>query len=1281
MATTQFELSGRVVRSDTQQGVHGVRVEAWDAEHPSKGLLGVALTNHDGSFHVDLRGDRTDCECCECPKVYIKVRDRDCRLIHDGCADRRCCEPGKPLRIDVALAPQALWWHLSRPLSWERIEEPLLPARVMQEIEDALEVLQAGGLPADLASLKLAVCATPPIEGFDRLLQDAWGALQGDPQAAERYRDVLDALCGTEHSCCCKTAPFASEVDALFEGACDRPPATDCKEPDPCEPCTPKQCAEGQCDCGPPLISDDKALLLAMAALHVACGQQAVAKRYLQVLLVQLCRFTTLDALHATSLKALLGDEAAKAHARDLLELLCLECPPAHGRSSCTPRHPPGCCVPCLDPKLARCLREAVEQWCRIRCYHVCEVRPPRACPGEEILIVGCGFGERPGRVVFRGHGGASTRPGPSVEARSWCDDRITVIVPQGAGCGLWLEMPPATIAVCGRFLELRPTGCIDKGFEGTSAEILRFDIKGHTAGECPLQPGEPLRIRWNTCAADRVRAELIDLGNNSVIAAQDPAALNGRWDFTATNFTRTVRMRVRITAFGRCQPPQISRQIDLVFQKRPSLQIQGLEVTQAVQHYRADQHLTDPADRGADNSLRLVTNKTAWVRAYLRSGQDPAFDNGQLAGVDGTLRVERRVNNVWGTIANLAPQNGPITAEDTFASYAAERGNINATLNFVVPANLMTGLLRFRVDVRGPFAPCPGHVASRSTQIDVSLQQTLNAAFITIGYNGPNAARNGNLVLPAPTLATCQAETSWAMTTYPVSGAPNVRAAGTFVTNTPIDDPRSCPGCCSPNWGPLLAQIGALVALDQAANPGTWVYYGIIANGIPVNVPGCSGSATGGVAGQPVTYAHEIGHQFGLPHARCGNAGNGNPNYPVYEPYDLPVDPPGTTSWTMASVGEYGLDINNGAIADPSTFEDFMSYCGPRWISKFTYDFLTNIGQLTPVVVPSGAAGAPRIIEDNSPSFEPDALQVAPFIHILGTISADGAVEVSSVARIDTRYLRGAGRQTGYVAQLLDADGRILAEDVLYAYDSEGCCGGNRPPADCHCDDCAREPKPAPFKAMLRNTAPGACLRILKRGEVAWERKGADRPPKISGARAALNKNGDLNLTWKLEGASKDEVDVWVRWTPDDGKTWHALTLGLRGNSATISAEQLPSGTVRFELLAHDGFYTVCAATNEVTLPARPPAVTILYPGQGARVYPDRLIHLWGTASSFAGATLSSEDAEWLIDDKPVGNGLDLWVENPGPHHHTVRLQITEAGLTGTATHEIEVLGDPQAY
>jgi len=59
---------------------------------------------------------------------------------------------------------------------------------------------------------------------------------------------------------------------------------------------------------------------------------------HLQVLLGQFCRFATLAALHRASLDALLHDGAALAHVRDLLDLLCLQCMPAHDRCPCVPR-------------------------------------------------------------------------------------------------------------------------------------------------------------------------------------------------------------------------------------------------------------------------------------------------------------------------------------------------------------------------------------------------------------------------------------------------------------------------------------------------------------------------------------------------------------------------------------------------------------------------------------------------------------------------------------------------------------------------------------------------------------------------------------------------------------------------------------------------------------------------------------------------------------------------------------------------------------------------------
>jgi hypothetical protein len=647
------------------------------------------------------------------------------------------------------------------------------------------------------------------------------------------------------------------------------------------------------------------------------------------------------------------------------------------------------------------------------------------------------------------------------------------------------------------------------------------------------------------------------------------------------------------------------------------------------------------------------------------------------LTGVDGTLTVERRVGGVWGVVATIPSQNGPITAEDSFVSYDAERGNINNSLNFVVPANVMTGLLRFTVNVASEYAACPGNQASGQTSVDVNLTQTLNAAFITIGYNGPNATNTGNLNLAAPTLGQCQAETGWAMRAYPVSGVANVRIAGTFTTNTPLNDPRSCPGCCSPNWQPLLQQVALLVAADQAANPGgNWVYYGLINNGIPVNVPGCNGwGATGGLAGNQngITYGHEIGHQFGLPHARCGNVGGGNAAYPVYEPYDLPADPAGTTNWTMASIGEYGLDINNGNIANPNTAEDFMSYCIPRWISLYTHNFLVNAPGLVPQVIPTGSGAATdRVIQDDGEvTFVRSEKKIEPLIHMLGTVDSEGRVEVTSVARLETRYLVGNGRQTDYIAQLLDDKGAIIAQDVLYSYELEG--GGCGDHGSC-CDDCGRD-KGFLFKAMLDDVAPGSCLRIVKGEEVVWQRDCPPSPPRLSHVRASLRKDNRLRLSLRLTKESDVTEDSWVRWSNDEGKTWHALTVGLAGSSGELDLDQLPSGDIMFQVMAHDGFHTVSGTTTTVHLPPKPPAVTILYPNDNDRVYAETMLHLWGAATSYVGDELSDEQFVWTIDDKEAGRGRDIWVENPGKGEHKVRLVVVDEGGEGYASSSINVV------
>ena len=1279
-----YQVTGRITRGDSERGVHGLCVEVWDKDLCDNDFLGSDLTNSDGTYSVCFSPADFKEPFEGNPEIFLIIKDCECRVIHDTRDEECTCYAGKPRTIDVRIASDVLWWH-RRCGSWECPEDPLIPKKVIGEIEEALELLaepsprldSAVARPSDILQPRqrsVIAClerTSPLIKCFDQVVADAWRTLQGNLEAAGRYREVLELLCAEREAGCCCDSPGLHEqfLNEVFEDAW-RPgkPAPRCclSEGDECapEPDCPPADVEAHCPCGESILDFDKSAALLMAALHISCGHEVTAKRYLLTLLDQFCRFELLGALHRSAVGASCGDDKSLAHFRDLIQVLIKRC----DTGFC-------CCETCLDERLASCIRDMVGVWSAIPCYRVTEVKPARACPGETVVICGSSFGKFAGHIVFREKGGPG--PGPQAAPAAWGDSRIGVVVPKEAGCGLTPFMPIQTVRVCDRFLEYRPTGCMERGFEGTSAEILKFLVKDHVANEC-LRPGEALEIRWKTCAADKVKVEILNRKTGKVIALQDPADARGCWDFTATNFTSTTEVLVRITARGQCAPAKVTRELHFVFQNPPKLSVDGMEVTQAIQYYRANLHLSDPADRGPDNSLRLVTNKTAWVRVYLRSGQVAGFDGGALEDVDGTLIVERRVGGLWSQVAAIAAQNGPIDAQDGFVSYDAERGNINKSLNFVVPAAQMTGLLRMRVDVASPYKQCPGNTASGQVTVDVNLTQTLNAAFITIGYNGPNNTNTGNLALLAPTLGQCQTETSWAMTTFPVSGVPNVRIAATFVTNTPLNDPRSCPGCCSPNWQPLLQQVGALVAADQAAFPGgNWVYYGIINNGIPVTVPGCNGwGATGGLAGRPTTYAHEIGHQFSLPHARCGNSGTGNANYPVYEPYDLPVDVPAnpinTTNWTMASIGEYGLDINNGNIANPQTAEDFMSYCVPRWMSLFTHNYLVNRPDLSPQVIPTGSgAGADRVIVDSEAGFAPDTQSLRPLIDIMGS-APDGEFNVVSVARLETRYLVATGQPTGFTAELVQ-DGRVIASDALHAFVSEGCQGSGEGQGGCdECDD----NQPLFFRAMVDDLAPGDSLRIVdKCGEVVWERRCPEECPTLSGVSARFyEKKGTVRVAWRLKVAKEASSQVWLRWSNDGGDTWRALAVGITDSSVTLDAESLPSGQVLFQVMAHDGFSTVTGTTKPVALKARAPQVTILYPTASSQVYADRQLHLWGTAGLFEGCEIPEDAYHWYLGDELVAKGPDVWVDNPGRGKHQVRLEVSRDKQTGSDSARFEI-------
>jgi hypothetical protein len=123
--------------------------------------------------------------------------------------------------------------------------------------------------------------------------------------------------------------------------------------------------------------------------------------------------------------------------------------------------------------------------------------------------------------------------------------------------------------------------------------------------------------------------------------------------------------------------------------------------------------------------------------------------------------------------------------------------------------------------------------------------------------------------------------------------------------------------------WGTILSEVSAL----RAADGSSAAYYGV------VKVSYGGGIAGIGFVGATVALgwdkgsragiaAHEWGHNFGRRHAPSCGAPGADPHYPH----------------AAGRIGITGYDRSQATLKGPSTHYDLMGYCGPGWISDYTY-------------------------------------------------------------------------------------------------------------------------------------------------------------------------------------------------------------------------------------------------------------------------------------------------------------------------------------------------------
>jgi hypothetical protein len=235
-------------------------------------------------------------------------------------------------------------------------------------------------------------------------------------------------------------------------------------------------------------------------------------------------------------------------------------------------------------------------------------------------------------------------------------------------------------------------------------------------------------------------------------------------------------------------------------------------------------------------------------------------------------------------------------------------------------------------------------------------------------------------------------------------------RVDGTFTTGLDLSE--------ASNWSRLIAEIQAKRTLEGARDE---YYHGI--------VPFFTGTPWGGYAYIPahagsvfrsgITYdrfpiaaevfAHEIGHNLGRRHAPCGNVIGPDPAFPH----------------PNARLGSPGFDIASGELVAGHDLRDYMSYCGPKWPSDYTFDATVRWRRADPLAVPaSGSYPTPgTLAASGTQGAATDAARRG--ILVWGRIH-DGGVELNPAFALSARPSLPDG-PGGDVMRGTDAAGREI--------------------------------------------------------------------------------------------------------------------------------------------------------------------------------------------------------------------------------------------------------------
>jgi hypothetical protein len=558
----------------------------------------------------------------------------------------------------------------------------------------------------------------------------------------------------------------------------------------------------------------------------------------------------------------------------------------------------------------------------------ITSISPTSACQGENITIHGSGFGtaKPPDVNVLIGDKVATVV--------SWSDSAIVVTVPAGtkSGCvGFRNETTEAErtyqysqlndamaeigegLACLGVHGPSRPPPYVPSTppctafnfFAGTLPEINSFNVNGYHSLE--VEPNTVLTLAWKVANATTIRIRRTSAAGPPLDVTNPPGDTVSLGPFPGM---LPVDATYELTATNKCG--KVTRTVSVQLRTNPVLQILGVEIIQTIQRF-------DLANPVQNNSVRLVANKRTLVRVYVDSGITNGFNNGagpnEQANVTGSILIWPP--GVTKAIDSGAPLNagGVVTARPTAQ---INRDDLTHTLNFELPWQLLSGHVQIlpEVWVTGHKTETETGWYDQGNLSTLDFKQRRNRILVSMRVQDNQIVGSppaGSPPTNPPTIAQYNTSLQGARTRYPISEngfvigfAPGLQVVQTNHDLTTHD-----------GWTDLLDDIE-----DIADDHSGWQIWTAI-------VPDDNRYALNGIrrGGEPIfvaraglqaTFAHEMGHTFGIGHAPCPAPGD-------------PGAPEGIDNSLPADTEDIGMDVPQRFLIPVNTSE-LMSYCTPTW-------------------------------------------------------------------------------------------------------------------------------------------------------------------------------------------------------------------------------------------------------------------------------------------------------------------------------------------------------------